>query len=255
MRPILSFLLNAAMSGSLLLGAGTAAALPSLPSILSGSANFVQSAGTLVTQTGSNTIVNWQAFAIASGDTAIFAQPSASSAVLNRVLSGAPTIISGNLSSSGRLYLINPAGFLIATGAHISAGSLTLSTFDLSDADFLAGIPNFGPPVGTGSIVINGAVSILGDLSLYAQTIEVGGPLQAPSGPVILPPVSGVVITANIVGAGGGISIGQGGSLSLGGGPGGGIVTIHSPIPEPSAYALFLVGLAGLGMFARHRTG
>ncbi len=254
MRPIVSFLFHAAIVGAFLFGAELAAAFPSPPNVPSGSATFQQSAGTLTIQTDSNTILSWQTFAIASGETTRFAQPSATSAVLNRVLSGAPTVISGDLSSNGRLYLINPAGFVIASGAHIGAGSLTLSTLALSDADFLAGIPNFGPPLGAGSIVINSGVSISGDLSLYAQMIEVDGPLQTPSGPVILPPVSGVVITTNFVGGGGSISIGQGGSLSLGGGSGGGIVTIQSPISEPFAYALFLVGLASLGVFARRRT-
>lgn len=253
-RPNPSFLLNAVISGFLLFGAAMASAFPSPPSVASGSATFEHSAGTLTIQTGSNTILNWNAFGIGSGETSRFAQPSASNAVLNRVSSGAPTIISGDLSSNGRLYLINPAGFVIASGAHINAGSLTLSTLGLSDADFLAGIPNFGPQEGTGSIVIHGAVVVSGDLSLYAgQAIEVDGALLTPSGPVILPPLSGGLVTSVSVGGGGSISISQGGSLSLGGGPGGGII-IHSSIPEPSAYALFLVGLAGLGVFARRRT-
>ena len=111
------------------------------------------------------------------------------------------------------------------------------------------------------------------------------GPIHVPPGAIILPETPGVIITTggsggggivsigqgsgslslggstilvnntvNPVGGGGNISIGQGGSLFLGDGSSGGTITILSPIPEPSSYALLLVGLTALFPMVRRRS-
>lgn len=252
MRHVLASLLHAVIFGTSLLGAGLAVALPSQPVIATGSATFEGSPGTLAIQNGPGAILNWSTFNIGAGTAAFFQQASASSSVLNRVLTGAPTIISGELRSNGRVVLVNPAGFLIAPGALVDVSFLTLSTFNLSNSDFLAGRPNFVSFGGEGPIVIEGTLNVSGNLSLYAPNITMNGPIHVPPGPVVFPETPGVIITT-AGGTGGGISIGQGGSLSLGDGSSGGTITIQSPIPEPSSYALFLAGLACLGALARRR--
>jgi filamentous hemagglutinin family protein len=220
--------------------------------IAAGSATFEDSTGTLAIQNGPGAILNWNTFSIDAGTAAFFQQPSASSSVLNRVLTGTPTVISGDLRSNGRVVLINPAGFYIAPGARIEASFLTLSTLNLSNLDFLAGIPNFFSLGGEGAIVIEGTLNVSGNLSLYASNITMNGPILVPPGTLVFPETPGVIIT-NGGGAGGTISISQGGGLTFGGGASGGIITIQTPVPEPASYALFLAGLAGLGALARRR--
>jgi filamentous hemagglutinin family protein len=253
MRPNLASLLHAAISGVFLFGAGLAEAVPSSPTLVSGSASFQSSAGTLQISSWPGATINWNTFDIAAGTKTIFVQPSGSSAVLNRVLSGTPTLISGDLGTNGGLILINPAGFRIAPGARIDASFLTLSTLDLSHADFLAGRPNFISLGGEGPIVIEGTLNVSGNLSLYAPIIAMNGPIHVPPATLVFPEAPGVIIMTG-GGTGGRISIGQGGTLSLGDGTSGGTITIQSPVPEPSSYALFLAGLAGLGVLARRRS-
>lgn len=58
---------------------------------------------TLTVNTFKNsTIINWQSFNIANGNTVLFNQPGANSRVLNRIGSTTPSQIHGNLFSNGR---------------------------------------------------------------------------------------------------------------------------------------------------------
>ena len=89
---------------------------PVNPTVASGTATF-NPAGNAVTVTNSNgAIINWQQFSIGSG-TVHFAQPSASSSVLNRVMAD-PSVIYGTLSSNGRVFMVNPAGIVVGPGGN-----------------------------------------------------------------------------------------------------------------------------------------
>src|SRR5690348_5011301 len=70
------------------------------------------SKGHLHVHTGDKAIIEWKSFSIAPGEVTQFIQPSATSAVLNRVTSGIKSEILGHLKSNGRVYLINRAGIL-----------------------------------------------------------------------------------------------------------------------------------------------
>jgi len=86
-----------------------AIAAPTAASVVHGQAIFAQQ-GSVLTITNSNgAVINWQGFSIGSGETTRFVQPSSASSVLNRVVGPNPSSILGNLSSNGRVYLINPA--------------------------------------------------------------------------------------------------------------------------------------------------
>lgn len=130
------------------LGGSAGAVLPALAlanplgaSVVAGAVGFSNpDPQTLLIQQGTgDAIINWQQFSIAGGESVIFEQPSASAAVLNRVVGGISTEILGNLSSNGRVFLVNPQGILFGEGARLEVGALLATTLDINDDDFLAG--------------------------------------------------------------------------------------------------------------------
>jgi filamentous hemagglutinin family protein len=66
----------------------------------------------------------WNTFNIGVNATVNFAQPSASSVALNRVTSGDPSQIMGQLNANGQVYLINPSGILFGAGSSVNVGGL-----------------------------------------------------------------------------------------------------------------------------------
>jgi filamentous hemagglutinin family protein len=103
---------------------------PVNPTVVSGTASFSQTGNTLTVTNSNGAIINWDKFSIKAGETTHFAQPSVSSAVLNRVLND-PSAIYGTLSSNGRVWLINPAGIMVGARGRIDTPVLSLrrSTF------------------------------------------------------------------------------------------------------------------------------
>lgn len=85
--------------------------LPTAGQVVTGAATITGGTGSsmTVTQSSHTAVINWDKFNIGSSVTTTFAQPSASSVVLNRVL-GDPTAIQGRLSSNGHVWLVSPAG-------------------------------------------------------------------------------------------------------------------------------------------------
>ena len=164
-------------------------------------------------QSTDKAIINWQDFSIGQGEITQFFQPGKSSVALNRVVSGNPSAIYGQLKANGGIMLINPNGILVgASGVVDVGGMLTLSTLDIDDNDFLnggndrfrgstsAGVTNFGTITSQG-----------GDVVLLGNFIDNQGTIGAPDGTVAL-------------GAGGDIMVNQSGDAKisvLGAGPGG----------------------------------
>ena len=118
-----------------------ALANPTAPQVLTGSAGFAApNARTLHVTNAPGTIINWDSFSIGAGEVTKFIQQSPSSAVLNRVVTGAPmSQIHGQLLSNGRVFLINPAGILVGATGVIDTAGFVGSTLNMTDADFLAG--------------------------------------------------------------------------------------------------------------------
>ena len=134
-------------SGRLLAGvlagllASTAAhANPTDPTVVHGSAQLARpGANALDVTTSPNAVIHWKGFSIGAGETTRFLQPSASSAVLNRVTGADPSAILGRLLSNGRVFLVNPHGIVFGEGAVVDTAGLVASTLGITDADFLAG--------------------------------------------------------------------------------------------------------------------
>jgi filamentous hemagglutinin family protein len=168
--------------------AGPVLSNPVNPTVVNGTATFNQ-AGNVLTVTNSNgAIINWQQFNIGAGETTHFAQASASSSVLNRVLANDPSLIYGTLSSNGRVWLVNPAGILVGAGGRVDVAGFVASTLNISNADFLAG-RNLFVNDGTAQNVINqGEIRTPsgGSVYLVGSNVTNEGLIHTPAGETIL---------------------------------------------------------------------
>lgn len=143
--------------------------------------------GLVIDQTSNTAIINWQEFSIGDGEYVLFNQPSASAAVLNRVVGGLPSDILGDLTANGRVFLINPQGIMFGAGSRIDVGALVATTHDISDEDFLSGNYVFA---GSSTAGVTNAGSIhTGDggfVILTADHVGNSGTIETPSGDVVL---------------------------------------------------------------------
>ena len=100
---------------------------PVNPTVVHGTANFA-SVGNILNITNSpNAIINWGSFSIGVNELTRFIQPSALSAVLNRVTGQDPSAILGALQSNGRVFLLNPNGIVFGAGSRINVAGLVAS--------------------------------------------------------------------------------------------------------------------------------
>ena len=132
-------------------------------------------------------IIDWSTFSIGAGETVSFAQPSAASAVLNRVTGGTISDIQGALRSNGEVFLLNPNGVIIGRDAVIDTAGFVASTLGVDAEDFLdGGDMTFS---GDSDAVIRNLGEIIaqrGDIVLIARHIENAGTLSAPQGEAAL---------------------------------------------------------------------
>src|ERR1700739_3684913 len=144
-------LLNATMKSLLKrgvhLGLGLGAFTPVLAlanptggQVIAGSATItnLNANNTVVKETSSAAIIDWQQFNIGKGQYVRFLQPSSSSIILNRVIGGGGSSIYGSLTGNGQIFLINTNGVFFGKGSSIDAQGFLASTLDINDSDFLA---------------------------------------------------------------------------------------------------------------------
>ncbi len=154
------------------------------------------SSGLTITQTSDRAIINWQDFSLANGTLARFVQPDATSAVLNRVVSGLPSALNGTLEANGRVFLINPNGILVGAGARIDTAGFVASTLDVANHEFLAGGDLHFSGGSTAAITNLGAINALGgDVFLIARQVENSGTITAANGTAGLAAGSEVLLT------------------------------------------------------------
>lgn len=164
-----------------------ALANPSGATLVNGNASLAQSGSTLTITNSPGTILNWQSFSIAGGETTRFVQQDASSAVLNRVVGQDPSAILGTLASNGRVFLINPNGVLFGQDARIDVAGLIASTLNLSDQDFLANRLNFTGS-STAGVRNEGGIATTGGGSVYliGSSVDNTGEIRTDGGSVVL---------------------------------------------------------------------
>jgi filamentous hemagglutinin family protein len=167
---------------------GVALANPVGPTVVAGQASFSEQGSQLTVTNSANAIIHWQGFSIGPAELTRFIQPSASSAVLNRVVGGIPSDILGALQSNGRVFLINPSGIVFGAGARIDVAGLVASTLNITNEDFLSGRLRFAETPGAGSVINQGVIRTAprGNVYLIAPNVENSGVITSPQGEIIL---------------------------------------------------------------------
>ncbi|NND00026.1 MAG: filamentous hemagglutinin N-terminal domain-containing protein, partial [Gammaproteobacteria bacterium] len=166
--------------------AGSLLAAPVGPEVVHGSASFTQQGSQLAISNSPGTIINWQDFSIDSRESVDFLQQHVSSAILNRVISNVPSDILGQLTSNGKVFVINPNGLVIGEGARINTAGFVASTLNLDDNNFIAGQMQF---IGdSGEIKNHGYIAVGpgGEVVLIAPNVENHGVIEAPDGTITL---------------------------------------------------------------------
>src|SRR5882672_4762226 len=193
-----------AVAFALLAGAAPAWAGPTGEQVVAGQASVSRSGtNTLITQGTDRAAINWQTFGIASDESVRFAQPSAASIALNRVLGQNPTEIFGSLTANGQVFILNPNGVLFGKGAQVDVAGLVASTLSLSNEDFMAGRYRFTTvPVSSGAgasgVVNQGDITANGGyVAFIAPQVRNEGTITAANGNVALVAGSDVTVSLN----------------------------------------------------------
>jgi filamentous hemagglutinin family protein len=160
--------------------------------VQAGSASIARTGtATTITQTSDRTVIDWQSFDIAVGESTRFVQPSADSVALNRVVGSAAQAskIAGTLTANGQVVLVNPNGVLFEKTAQVDVAGLVASTANVTTADFMAGRNNFTTPgQPTASVENQGAITVrdAGLAAFVAPTVVNSGTITARLGKVQL---------------------------------------------------------------------
>ncbi|MCY0385985.1 filamentous hemagglutinin N-terminal domain-containing protein [Robbsia sp. Bb-Pol-6] len=188
-----------------LLISGTAQALapdavPLGPRLRQGDAAVARDAfGLHIVQMGDHVIIDWQSFDIGRRAAVHVMQTSSEATLLNRVTGATASEIAGNLTASGRVFLINPNGIGFASSGTVDAAAFVASTLDIADRDFMAGAFRFDAAAApaAGVIVQEGEITIDpgGFAVLLGRRIEHSGVIRTPLGQTGLAAGDGAALT------------------------------------------------------------
>lgn len=183
----------------LLVEAMSAQALPEGGTVSAGSGS-VQTIGSTVTvnQISNNLVINWAKFGTTAGESVAFNQPGTSSIALNRVTGSEPSVLSGSLTANGQVWLLNPNGVQVQSGATITVGGWLASTLNISDADFMNGTYVFTGQAGSVTNKGNITVTDGGYVALLGGRVSNEGTIMARLGTVAL--AAGSTLTLDFAG-------------------------------------------------------
>lgn len=149
-------------------------ALPQDGQIVSGTGSISEPTTTSmqVDQNTSQMIVNWQSFNIGQAESVNFTQPSSSSIALNRVIGVDPSLLLGNLTANGQVFIVNGSGVFFGSGSKVDTHGLIATTMAISDQDFLDQNYNFSQEGSLASVINEGTISSTSYVGLLAPAVE-----------------------------------------------------------------------------------
>jgi len=188
--PLLQVLILVFLTPGLILMPLQVGANPMDPNVIAGNVNF-QGLGTAaldINNASQMAVINWQSFSIDAGEITRINQ-GANAFTLNRVVSGNPSAIYGQLrASNGGVAVINPNGIVVGAGGVVDvAGMMVMSTLDIDNDDFLNGGENrFYGNSTTGVSNFGTISSASGDVVLLGGFVKNEGQIGALNGTVAI---------------------------------------------------------------------
>jgi filamentous hemagglutinin family protein len=226
LRIIVSFLLIAQliMPSSMILAqtatipglyTGTSApdttALPVVQNYNSDEVSLTQSGNKLtVNQKDSKVVIDWESFDIGADAWTYFNQQGNTDWVaLNRIYDQNPSLIYGQLTADGKIYLINQNGILFGPNSQVNVYALAASSLDIAEAELEKEFedlvqseidlssPQFSGDDDRGAVSNHGTIETEsgGYIYLVAPEVENSGSLDAPTGQVVMAAGTDVEIT------------------------------------------------------------
>lgn len=142
---------------------------------------------TVINQTTQNMAINWTGFNVGANERVQFVQPNTTSTALNRIFDASASKVFGQVTSNGRVVLLNGSGILFGAGSQLNVGGLVASTMDVSDADFMANRFSLSGEGSKGAVVNQGVINASsGSVALVGNSIENSGLIVANAGTVAL---------------------------------------------------------------------
>lgn len=151
---------------------------------------------TTIHQQTDRAVIDWSTFNIGSGETTRFIVPDVTSATLNRVLNGGPSLLNGTLTSNGNVFLINASGIVFGQGSMVDVAGLTATTLDLGNRAFMNGGDMVFSGSTTAGVTNAGSIRSGGDVFLIGFQVRNSGSIRAPNGTVGLAAGTDVLIRA-----------------------------------------------------------
>lgn len=151
----------------------------------------------LIQQNTAKGIIDWTSFNIGKGYSVKFKQPDSNSVTLNRVTGSASTNIVGNLTSNGKVFLVNPNGIMLRSGASINVGGLVATTKQINNNDFINDKFIFSSGTNENKQVVNQAnikTSKGGFVVLASDRVMNAGRITTPSGKTVLASAEKIVL-------------------------------------------------------------
>ncbi|NGX31118.1 MAG: Heme/hemopexin-binding protein [Chlamydiae bacterium] len=108
------------------------------PVVIQGDASIQSNPNEMIICSNSDkTIINYERFDVANGETIRFQLPNRQACVLNRVQGAYPSKIEGAIFSNGIVYFVNPYGIVFGPNSTIKAAQFFAACAHISDQDFL----------------------------------------------------------------------------------------------------------------------
>ena len=188
---------------------GITHAMPQDGTIRSGEGNITRPDDKTMTidQKTDRLAIDWKGFDVQNGERVNFNQPDARAIALNRVTGDAKSVIDGQLTANGRVYVINPNGVLFGRNASVDVGSLVASTANVSD-DTMKNFAGSKDPLtltlgdnSTAQVINEGTIKAQGGLvALHAASVENDGTIANEGGKVALAAAKNITLSEDTAG-------------------------------------------------------